>query len=274
MRAPKSNNRSSHSRQGVQLVKEGASGTERGRRFAQYVIPKTIVGDEVDRAIYIPKFNERISPKALLWPQARAKWDDQRVCLVSVETAGGWRHDLWFPGYLWADIENRWTVPGMNYRDGMESYDLANPDFDRAIQQLNDAERGEGRWTIGTGAFMFHSQIQSQYPVVVQVSTRAEPPSLATWIPILLARFCSRRSQIHNVSHCGCRRLGIMYGNHVRETHVVRVPMGQPLRFQHSTDRWHDYFESIPMILHVDMDAFTLRSRSGMILDWSANRSS
>ena len=27
----------------------------------------------VDRAIYIPKFNERISAKALLWPQARAQ---------------------------------------------------------------------------------------------------------------------------------------------------------------------------------------------------------
>jgi hypothetical protein len=157
-------------RQGVHLVEGNAiRRTERGARFAQYVIPRAVVGNEVGRAIYVPKFNERISHKALLWPQTRAKWDDQRVCLVSVETTGGWHHDLWFPGYLWADVENRWIIPGMNYRDGMESYDLNLPTFDLAIQQLNDAEGGAGCWTIGAGAFMFNSMIQSQYPVVARV---------------------------------------------------------------------------------------------------------
>jgi hypothetical protein len=157
-------------RQGVQLVAEGAvRRTQPADRFAHYVIPKVVAGDDVDRAIYIPKFNERISRNALLWPQARAKWDDQRVCLVSAETASGWHHDLWFPGYLWADVEDRWVVPGMHYRDGMESYDLELPALDLAIQELNAAEGGAGRWTIGAGAFMFNALVQSQYPVVARV---------------------------------------------------------------------------------------------------------
>ena len=164
-------------RHAVHLVEtEAIRRTQRGARFAQYVVPKVVVGDDVDRAIYVPKFNERISSKGLLWPHVRAKWDDQRVCLVSVETAIGWHHDLWFPGYLWADVENRWVVPGMNYRDGMESYDLELPAFDLAVRQLNDAEKGAGRWTIGAGAFMFNSTIQSQYPVVARVlSDRGHP---------------------------------------------------------------------------------------------------
>ncbi len=91
------------------------------------------------------------------------------MCLVSVEMATGWRHDLWFPGHLWADVENRWTIPGMNYRDGMESYDLDLPGLDRALKLLNDAESGAGRWTLGTGAFMFHETIQSQFPVAARV---------------------------------------------------------------------------------------------------------
>jgi len=57
----------------------------------------------------------------------------------------------------------------MNYRDGMESYDLELPAFDRAISELNTDERGPARWTIGAGAFMFNSTIQSQFPVVARV---------------------------------------------------------------------------------------------------------
>ncbi|MGD9722928.1 MAG: DUF6687 family protein [Pirellulales bacterium] len=175
-------------RDGVRLVEEQAiRRTQLADRFAHYVIPSAVVGGAVERATYIPKFNERVSPKALLWPQARAKWDDQRVCLVSAETRDGWHHDLWFPGYLWADVENRWLIPGLSYRDGMESYDLDLPPLALAIEQLNAAEGGTGRWTIGAGAFMFNSTIQSQFPVAARVlgddgqpaASKLDPDSVA-----------------------------------------------------------------------------------------------
>ena len=175
-------------RTGVRMVEQEAiRRRERCPRFAQYVMPKSVVRDDIEQATYIPKFNERISDKALLWPHARARWDDQRVCLVSVETARGWHHDLWFPGYLWADVEDRWTMPGMHYRNGMESYDLNLPLLDRAIEQLTRAERGAGHWTIGSGAFMFNSMIQSQYPVVARVLDAQGHPVASQLEPELVA---------------------------------------------------------------------------------------
>lgn len=165
-------------RQGVHLVEAGEiRRAQLSARFAHYVIPSAVVADDIVRAIYIPKFNERISDKALLWPQVRAKWDDQRVCLVSVETDQGWHHDLWFPGYLWADVENRLLIAGMHYRDGMESYDLQIPALDRAIEQLNTAESGAGQWTLGPGSFMFNALIQSQFPVVARVLNPSAHPT-------------------------------------------------------------------------------------------------
>jgi hypothetical protein len=50
------------------------------------------------------------------------------------------------------------------------------PTFDRAIQQLNDAECGTGRWSIGVGAFMFNSKVRSQYAVVTRVLDRRGDP--------------------------------------------------------------------------------------------------
>jgi hypothetical protein len=171
-------------RQGVQRVESGAiRRNQHSARFSQYVVPHSVAGDAIDRATYIPKFNEQISPKALLWPQARAKWDDQRVCLVSVEASDGWRHDLWFPGYLWADVENRWTIPGMSYRDGMESYDLDIPAFDDAIRELNETDGGSGQWTIGAGAFPFSTKIQSQYPVVARILDELGNPAASDLDP-------------------------------------------------------------------------------------------
>jgi hypothetical protein len=162
---------------GVRLVEQGAiRRIECGARFTHYVVPSAIVGPAVDRATYIPRFNECISDKALLWPQARARWDDQRVCLVSAAAPRGWLHDLFFPGYFWADVQDRWIMPGMSYRDGMESYDLDLPAFERAIGELNDAESGGGRWTIGAREFMFSSKIQSQYPLVARVLDNGGDP--------------------------------------------------------------------------------------------------
>ena len=59
----------------------------------------------------------------------------------------------------------------MNYRDGMESYDFESPRVRSAILTASQRRRSPvaGRWTIGTGAFMFHETIQSQFPVAARV---------------------------------------------------------------------------------------------------------
>ena len=156
-------------RHGVELVAQGdISRNQLHAHFAHYVIPRSIVGDAVEQVTYVPKFNELISSRAILWPQARAYWDGERMSLVSAETTHGWHHDLWYPGYLWADIADRWMVPGMNYGDGMESYDLDMPAFDRAIKQLNLSETGVGKWATGSRNCPLSSTIQGQFPLAAR----------------------------------------------------------------------------------------------------------
>ncbi len=155
--------------QGVKLVDEGGiDRAQRCERFTHYVIPRGIVGEHIEQATYVPKFNELISSRAILWPHARARWDRERACLVSTEAADGWHHDLWYPGYLWADVEDRWMVPGLNYRNGMESYDLDMPTFDRAIEQLNAAEAGAGKWMTGSRDCPSSSTIQGLFPLAAR----------------------------------------------------------------------------------------------------------
>ena len=138
-------------REGVELVRQTGEIVRREieAHLAQYVIPLAVAGDDDARASYVPEFNEAISPKALLWPEVRAYWDAERVCLVSVERKTGWFHDLWFPGYLWADTEGKWLVPGFTYHDGMSRYEIQNETLIAAFEQLQQQEAASGRWALG-----------------------------------------------------------------------------------------------------------------------------
>jgi len=137
-------------RRGIELVEQGRITRElSGRRLAHYIIPQAVAGDDDEQASYVPEFNEAISDKAVLWPQVRARWDAERACLVSTERQGGWFHDLWLPGYLWADTEGLWQVPGLTYHDGMASYSLDNAPLVAAFRELQRRETGPGHWGAG-----------------------------------------------------------------------------------------------------------------------------
>jgi hypothetical protein len=136
---------------GVDLVEQGGiARTQLSERLTHYVIPASVVGSNLDAALYTPGFNEAVSSKMLLWPQVRAKWDRERVCLVSVEGHGGWYHGLWFPGYLWADTEGRWRVPGMSYPRGMEDYELNHSPLANAFAALQEQETNKRNWIFGS----------------------------------------------------------------------------------------------------------------------------
>jgi hypothetical protein len=153
-----------------------------GDRLAHYVIPLDVAGDD-ECAAYVPAFNEAISEKTVLWPQARARWDTERVCLVSTQRSPGWFHALWFPGYLWADTENRWKVPGMHYRDGMESYDLNLPALTNALAQLQTMEPGTGHWAMADGVSPFHHALQSIFPVVSRFADEQGNAAVSLLLP-------------------------------------------------------------------------------------------
>lgn len=154
-------------RQSLQAIETGRiARTLLAERLAHYVIPQSVAGDDDSRAAYAPDFNEEISTKAVLWPQARARLDAERVCLVSCERASGWFHDLCFPGYLWADTEGKWLVPGLSYPDGMGDYQLDNPRLVAAFEELQRQESAAGHWGLGGTALPFGEALQKVFPVV------------------------------------------------------------------------------------------------------------
>jgi hypothetical protein len=164
---------------------------QHGDHFVQYVVPASIAGDGIEAALYVPGFNEEVSPACLFWPQARAKWDAERVQLVSIESTAGWYHDLWFPGYLWADTETRWTIPGMQFRDGMETYDLTNEKLFDAVHELQQSEPSAGTWAIENGASPFEAAHESVFPVVLRFVNNTGQPAVSGLSPDRVASHLS-----------------------------------------------------------------------------------
>jgi hypothetical protein len=155
--------------QNVEWVEKGTiTRSALGDRFSHYVIPSSVVAGDLERALRVPKFNEVISPAILYWPQARARWDAERMCLVSTESPAGWYHDLWFPGYLWADTENLWTLPGMHHCDGMEVYDLTNSRLLSAVNDLQHHETAVGTWVAGNEGSPFYDLVQGAFPLAAR----------------------------------------------------------------------------------------------------------
>jgi hypothetical protein len=154
-------------RHGVELVEQGRiTRSLISSRLAHYVVPRGVAGDDDDRVSHVPEFNEEISPRALFWPQVRARWDAERAALVSVERDSGWFHELWFPGYHWADTEGLWRVPGLTYHDGMQSYELDSPALTGAFERLQQNETQPGQWALGGTPMPLGNALQSQFPLV------------------------------------------------------------------------------------------------------------
>lgn len=140
----------------------------------------------------MPQFNEAISSNAILWPHVRARWDAERLCLVSVEIEGGWHHDLWAPGYLWADTETLWQFPGLRFHDGMQNYDLENDGLVHAVETLNRYESGTGLWTLGTEGSPHCGRIQEQFPVILRCVDDNGRPSISRIDPDQVAQLLPR----------------------------------------------------------------------------------
>ena len=176
-------------RQQVELVEQRKiTRTQHNDRFAQYDIPVSIVGEDDERASYVPEFNEAISSNAALWPQVRARWDAERVCLVSTERKIGWFHDLWFPGYLWADTEGKWLVPGMTYSDGMSSYVINNDRLIAAFEELQRQETASGQWGLGGTRWPFGEELQERFPLVGRFLDRQGRPAVSQLSPEQVAK--------------------------------------------------------------------------------------
>ncbi len=82
-------------------------------RLTSYTIPLSLSRHALKQALRIPPFDAPLTDASLLLPQARARFDRERLQLVSVEADSGWYHDLWYPGYVWAETPESWRPDGL-----------------------------------------------------------------------------------------------------------------------------------------------------------------
>lgn len=101
-------------------------------------------------------------------------------------------HDLFFPGYLRADIERLWMVPGIRYHEGMTSYDLDNPQLMAAFRELQRQETASGTWALGGTKLPFGRELQERFPLVGRflsnneaATSRLSPEAVATTLSAL-----------------------------------------------------------------------------------------
>lgn len=148
-----------------------------GERLARYVIPRKLAGggDDLARALRVPGFNAPLSAECLVWPQARARLDRERLHLVSVETDAGWHHDLWYPGYAWAETPRSWRPPGLRCEGDSNVHDLDHPALTAAVDELARRERGAGTWTLARRVTPFSSLDGRGFPVVLAFLADARP---------------------------------------------------------------------------------------------------
>lgn len=132
-------------------------------RLVSYTIPARLAAPDLKRALAVPSSSPGLRADMLLLPHARARDDEQRLQLVSVETAAGWHHDLWLPGYAWAETPNRWPVPGL----AADGHAFQHAGLRRALQRLATAERQRGEWQLAEH-IAFHRALPGRgYPVLM-----------------------------------------------------------------------------------------------------------
>jgi hypothetical protein len=151
--------------------------TELHERFVSYVIPQELAEGDLDAALHVPEFNAPLSTDTLLLPQARNFRDKERVQLVSAEIDGGWCHDLWYPGYMWADTEDVWRAPGFQFADSTNAWFYGFAQLTAAVEALRRRETADGEWTVADRLLPFKTIPGRNFPVVLSYLGRDARPA-------------------------------------------------------------------------------------------------
>ena len=119
-------------------------------------------------ALKVPAFNALLDDSCYLWPQARNRFDSEQVHLVSIPQAGGFFHDLWYPGYMWAETPDRWRAPGFVHQEATNAYRLELAELTEAVGRIQGQETStRGRWVLAEKVSPFSSLPGRGFPVVL-----------------------------------------------------------------------------------------------------------
>ena len=171
----------------VDLIVQGAvTRREYHDRFVHYGLPAELCRGNIEAALRVPKFNAAISADVLLWPQARARWDREKVQVTSVETADGWYYDLWYPSYLWAETPDSWRAPGLDFKGDSNGCRLAYAPLIDAVRDFQATETNGTTWRIDSELSLFSSTLGRGFPVVLS-AMQGERPAASSLKPELVA---------------------------------------------------------------------------------------
>jgi hypothetical protein len=179
---------------GLAALRDSVALVERGdvarkvlsERFVHYAIPRRLGNSDLARALRVPGFNAALSSECLLWPQARARFDRERVHLVSVEADAGWYYDLWYPGYVWAETPRSWRPDGLKAQGDSNEHVLHHPALTDAVDALGKLERAAGQWTLARRLTPFSTLKGRGFPVVLSFLSD-DGPATSSLEPALVA---------------------------------------------------------------------------------------
>ncbi len=161
---------------GTVLVKEYSD------RLTGFVLPE--LGDsELKRALTVPPFSALIDESVWLWPHSRNRNHGQKAHLVTVPSGSGWFHDLWLPGYVWADTPDRWPVPGLKATGGSNEWKVDSSALRRSITHLAEIETATGRWTLANTFTPFATTQGRGFPVVAFFAAEDGRPTTSNLPP-------------------------------------------------------------------------------------------
>ena len=156
---------------------------EHHSRLVQYCVPASMAEKHWREILAVPGFNAPLSDESFLWPQARNRTDKERLQLVSVESDHGWYHDLWYPGYMWADTPRSWRAPGLQFSGSTNGYYYAHEGVVRAVEQLQGLEQGKGKWILASEVTPFSTIKGRNYPVVLSCMNDLGDPEASSISP-------------------------------------------------------------------------------------------
>lgn len=140
---------------------------EVGPRLVSFVLPAPADEAGLDAALRVPPFNAVVDGSCALWPHARARRHGQAVHLVSVPLDGGWTHDLWLPGYVWAHTPDRWRPPVLEGTGSSNTWRIRPEPLGAIVAGLQADEPRPGTWVLAAEIDPFAAVPGRSFPVIL-----------------------------------------------------------------------------------------------------------
>lgn len=160
------------------LVDGTISTTVVDERLVSFVHPRTDVaqvGPQLDVHVMGP-----MNADAVGLPHGRNRDHAQQIQLVSIPTDAGWFHDVWYPGYSWAETPHRWTPPGLRSTGTSLVLVVDHPPLAAAVAALDALDRAPGRWALAERLTPFDALSARAFPIVVSHVGDDDAPAPST----------------------------------------------------------------------------------------------